>query len=492
MHRFWDIVSAPLLDLVGAQDVIEIGAASGDHTRRLSGWARERGARLRSIDPEPRFDVSTLEDPDHGIVIDTRPSLDALAEHPACDVAFVDGDHNWYTVRNEVALLDAAARAAGRPSPILVCHDVCWPYGRRDLYYVPDRIPAEHRQPWRRAGIVEGISALSDAGGLNAHLCNAEHEGGPRNGVLTGIEDAVADFAEPADILVLPVLYGLALVVPRARVRAHPGLAEWLARWDAAEGLRDLALLADRHRRSSDVILQAASAAPEPEPEPVGAVQRVEEVRGRSFRPALPPDALAAIQAGVLVTRYRGVALYKDPFSLALYQGVLGELRPGTIIEIGAKHGGSALWFADQMAAQGLTPRVLSLDIEAPPELSDPRITFVQGDALALGEVLTAEVLDALPRPWIVVEDSAHTQDTTTAALEFFDAYLAPGDLIVVEDGVLADLPDPFYARYEDGPNRAVEAFLTTHGDRYEIDADLCDRYGHNVTWAPNGWLRRR
>jgi cephalosporin hydroxylase len=36
-----------------------------------------------------------------------------------------------------------------------------------------------------------------------------------------------------------------------------------------------------------------------------------------------------------------------------------------------------------------------------------------------------------------------------------------------------------------------VAAFLDDTGDRYRIDEALCDFYGRNVTYAPNGWLRR-
>jgi cephalosporin hydroxylase len=41
------------------------------------------------------------------------------------------------------------------------------------------------------------------------------------------------------------------------------------------------------------------------------------------------------------------------------------------------------------------------------------------------------------------------------------------------------------------GPNRAVAEFLARRPERFRIDAELCDFYGRNVTWSPNGWLRR-
>ena len=62
---------------------------------------------------------------------------------------------------------------------MLVLHDVLWPYGRRDLYYAPERIPAEFRQPYAQAGINPGMKRLHPRKGLNPTMCNAEEEGGP-------------------------------------------------------------------------------------------------------------------------------------------------------------------------------------------------------------------------------------------------------------------------------------------------------------------------
>lgn len=42
----------------------------------------------------------------------------------------------------------------------------------------------------------------------------------------------------------------------------------------------------------------------------------------------------------------------------------------------------------------------------------------------------------------------------------------------------------------EGGPCRAISEFLRDHP--YEIDATYCDRYGHNVTGNPNGYLRKK
>ncbi len=152
--------------------------------------------------------------------------------------------------------------------------------------------------------------------------------------------------------------------------------------------------------------------------------RRVTEVRSRTFRPALPPDALSLIQLGTLRTTYRGRGFFKDPFDVVLYQELIGRLRPATILEVGTKDGGSAVWFADQQAAHGIAARVVTVDVADPPVLDDPRVTCIRGDALALDRVLPDQVLATLARPWLVVEDSAHLFEASLAVLEFFDPRL--------------------------------------------------------------------
>lgn len=220
---------------------------------------------------------------------------------------------------------------------------------------------------------------------------------------------------------------------------------------------------------------------------------RAAPVGDRAFESAIPAQVLDRIQHGTMRTTYRSVPFYKSPFDISLYLELLGALAPRTVIEIGTKFGGSALWFADMMTAQGIhSPRVLSIDIEPLSEVVDPRITFITGDAKRLDAVLPLDLLEALRHPLLVVEDSSHMYAESTAVLEFFHPVLETGDYIVVEDGVVNQLSGEQYRRYENGPNRAVADFLAVHGPDYEIDADLCDRFGHNATYNPNGWLRRR
>ena len=131
---------------------------------------------------------------------------------------------------------------------MLILHDVGWPYGRRDLYYAPERIPAEFRQPYRRGGMRPGRSALVGNAGMNRDMANAEHEGGPRNGVMTAVDDFVAEHDQPLRVVVVPIFYGLAIVAEDRVVDGNPRLAALLDRLESDEGHCATIDLAERIR----------------------------------------------------------------------------------------------------------------------------------------------------------------------------------------------------------------------------------------------------
>jgi cephalosporin hydroxylase len=183
--------------------------------------------------------------------------------------------------------------------------------------------------------------------------------------------------------------------------------------------------------------------------------------------------------------------MVKSPFELALYPLLLWDLKPRTILEVGSKEGGSALWLADTVGTFGMDSHVVSIDLLPVVGIEHERITFLRGDGRNLGATLSEDFLAGLPHPWLVIEDADHIEATSKAVLEFFDPHLEVGDYIVIEDGILSSLFPETYPGCSSGPHQALKRFLADNGDRYQIDAKYCDFYGHNVTWATNGFLRK-
>lgn len=210
----------------------------------------------------------------------------------------------------------------------------------------------------------------------------------------------------------------------------------------------------------------------------------------RRMESDIPKSALASIQRGTLGYRYKGVPCLKNPFDLALYMRLVWETRPGTIIEIGSAAGGSALFYADLMRNYRTGGHVYSADLNPVTNLEDDCVSFIEADATNLESAFGREFLKGLARPWLIIDDAAHTYDVTGAILRFFAPHMRPGEYIVVEDGIVNDLEGELYRTYQNGPNSAIDVFLKDCRGRFEIDTSYCDYYGHNFTYCTNGYIR--
>jgi hypothetical protein len=217
MAEFRDIIM-PCLAAAEAREIVEIGAEFGGMTQLLAGFAEDTGGRLTSIDPAPKAEFLAWARRRACVRHDPRLSLAAIADQRHVDAWIVDGDHNWYTVYHECHGIAQAARRDNKPL-LIFFHDVAWPSGRRDMYYAPDQIPPEFRHPHSAdAGAWPGRSELVPGRGFRGmgQFAWALHEGGARNGVLTGIEDFLRDesaagrdygFAEVPAVFGLGVLF---------------------------------------------------------------------------------------------------------------------------------------------------------------------------------------------------------------------------------------------------------------------------------------------
>ena len=194
------------LDAIEARSVVEVGGFMGELTRLLLRWAEPTGASVIAIDIAPHPDLEALEPGHDNLLLIREPSHTALTHAPPADAIILDGDHNYYTVSEELRIIAERAAEQQRSLPLLLLHDVGWPHGRRDDYYVPERIPAEHRQPLADAGLYPGQPGTYH-GGIP---CDnpAAHEGGPRNGVLTAVEDFMSG-RERLRLAIVPAFFGL-------------------------------------------------------------------------------------------------------------------------------------------------------------------------------------------------------------------------------------------------------------------------------------------
>lgn len=216
MSEFADII-LEAMRLADARSVAEVGAEYGGMSARLAEHVAARGGSLTSIDPSPKPEfLSWVAGAPHVRHV-AEPSLEALGGLSGVDAWVIDGDHNWYTVYHELKQVEANNLRDGKPM-LAFLHDVAWPCGRRDFYYAPQRIPAEYRHAYDyQGGIFPGSSQPVAGRGFRGmgQFAVATHEGGPRNGVMTAIEDFLAEAkAEGRDYAFaeVPAVFGLGVV----------------------------------------------------------------------------------------------------------------------------------------------------------------------------------------------------------------------------------------------------------------------------------------
>lgn len=201
----------PVLDAVAPRQIVEVGAYAGDVTSILLRWAEGTGGRISSIDPEPQLALIGLAQEHPRLELLRETSVQALPGVARADAVIIDGDHNHFTVSRELELV--AELAPGGEMPLILCHDVSWPHGRRDVYYDPDAIPPQGRRPMVEGGFLfPGVSGLSDGGLPYRHP--AVHEGGPQNGVMTAVEEFASE-RPGTRLAVVSAFFGLAVLWPQ-------------------------------------------------------------------------------------------------------------------------------------------------------------------------------------------------------------------------------------------------------------------------------------
>jgi hypothetical protein len=215
MQRFVKTFVVPFMRSRRWNRICEIGSCKGEGTDLL--W-KIPGAQVTVIDPcldcdlVEKFSGATQVNMQKGLSLDVLPQL-----KETFDCILIDGDHNWYTVLNELKLI--SERNLLRRGGMIFFHDVEWPWWRRDMYYQPETIPENFRQRYEQLGIERGKSGMTDANGSFALFHKAAVEGGERNGVLTAIEDFLRDHPRKFNFFHVRVGKGFAFMQSRGSFR---------------------------------------------------------------------------------------------------------------------------------------------------------------------------------------------------------------------------------------------------------------------------------
>ncbi|WP_424098162.1 CmcI family methyltransferase [Moorena producens] len=227
---------------------------------------------------------------------------------------------------------------------------------------------------------------------------------------------------------------------------------------------------------------------------------RFVKISAREDRCDLPSATWQTLLSNTYLQTWKGIILNKGVTEIGIYPMLLWELKPQTIIEIGALNGGSAVWLADNLELFGIKGSVYSIDIDL--SLLDQKardnlkVNFLEGDCNNLSTVLPKTMLARLPHPWLVIED-AHVN--VLGVVEYFhDNGLTSGDYLIVEDTnkLIWDSGSENWddkEEYEKGRQKMpnLRGWLLDHEDEYLIDTYYQDMYGYNGSKNCNSILKK-
>ena len=192
------------------------------------------------------------------------------------------------------------------------------------------------------------------------------------------------------------------------------------------------------------------------------------------------------------------------PEDLLRVQEVIANLRPDLIVETGVKRGGSAIFFASlcRLLGQG---RVISIDIDIPPEVSTAiaasplgdLVTLIQGNSVAPEIVARVKAAIKPGEKVLVFLDSDHGKAHVLAELYAYGDLVTPGSYIVATDGVMRSLAHTPQGRAEwsdDNPAAAAQDFAAARDDfilerppaRFRDECQL-----EELSFWPDAWLKR-
>jgi len=185
---------------------------------------------------------------------------------------------------------------------------------------------------------------------------------------------------------------------------------------------------------------------------------------------------------------WHGIRTLKLPSDMWNYQEIIHERKVDWVIEAGTRHGGSALFFAEALAARQARGKVISMDVDpdARQIKSHDGIEFLIGDSGSQQMVdQVAAMLPAKRGPVFLILDSDHSCVHVLRELEAWVPFLQAGDYLVVEDSAING--HPLRPNFGPGPYEAVAQFKAQHPGVLSHDAKRERKFG--ATQAPMGYF---
>lgn len=166
--------------------------------------------------------------------------------------------------------------------------------------------------------------------------------------------------------------------------------------------------------------------------------------------------------------------LFKSVFDLSIYQMLITEISPKTIIEIGASKA-SLTWLKQMTELNNQKIRIIGIDsnniIGLPVE-----IDFINEDILNIKSILNKDKIKNLARPILIIEDAhAHLE----VVYDYVFSILEHDDYFIIEDSIT---------------KQKIIKEVTNDIDHSKlfVDTKYTDYFGINSTTAVNSIITKR
>ena len=193
MSNYYDLDILPIiLNKFKVNNVIISGVSDEAYVNKVLEYCNTKHVSYTVIDSKDTFEKDYIRD----------YTLNVLPDLSNYDAIFLNDDPNWYTVYNELKIINEN----NREFPLVfICHNV-FPHKRRDSYIDPYIIPENFRNKFSNKFYYSDIPIVDD-------FYHAVQENTPKNGVLTAIEDFLAE-NESIGVMDIKLVNGITILYP--------------------------------------------------------------------------------------------------------------------------------------------------------------------------------------------------------------------------------------------------------------------------------------
>jgi cephalosporin hydroxylase len=178
--------------------------------------------------------------------------------------------------------------------------------------------------------------------------------------------------------------------------------------------------------------------------------------------------------------RWLGLPIIQTPDDIVALQEIIWETKPQVVIETGFARGGSAILYSSILHLIG-EGRVVTVDVDVREHNRraveehpfGDRVHFVEGSSTAHATMDRVQALVPEGARVMAVLDSNHTHQHVLDELRLYGPLVTEGQLLVVSDTIIEDIPRQTHRSREWGPGNnpmtALQEYLR-ETDRFELD----------------------